>query len=98
LNSSFRAIRNKHVPIKIQGIIYYSMLNRKYANKDVIKACEKAIKTVSSSSINCKMLTEFVTTDHGIEYICDKYFISRSWFYKIYNKYVIEAYRNIILL
>ena len=86
---SFRAI--KGVNKKKQGLIYYAMLNKRYSKDEVIKACEQAINDVCLSSLDKKLLREFVETDIPSEMAAAKYYCTSRKIQYLFGKYMRRA-------
>ena len=91
MNTSFKKHEYVNVPTKIQGIIFYSMLNRRHANPNVVKACEQAIKEVCKNENEQKMLYEYVTTESSYLTVSSKHFYSKASLERLFSKYLRTA-------
>lgn len=86
------------IPTKIQGIVFYSMLNRRHANPNVVNACEQAIKEVCKNQNEQKMLREFVTTESSYVTVASKHYYSVRSLERLYSKYLRVASNRVINL
>ncbi len=92
MNESFRAVTDKAIPKKRQGLIYYAMLNKQDSAPHVIKACEKAIDEICIDEYDKKMLREFVSTDITPVAITLKYHCSQRKLEYLFHAYKKKTY------
>ena len=85
----------KGVPKRRQGLVYYAMLNKEFANPQIIKICMDAINFVCNSEYDRRMLYEFVTTDKTAVAVGQKYFCTERKIQKLFRKYMARAIESI---
>ena len=98
MNTSFKKHEYVDIPTKIQGIVFYSMLNRRHANPNVVKACEQAIKEVCKNKNEKDMLYEYVTTESSYVTVAGKHFYSVRSLERLFSKYLRTASAKVINL
>ena len=86
-------MRTANVPTKIQGYIYYAMMNRQYEEKHISRYCLKAIDDVCRDPIDRKMLLEYVSTENSSENVSLKYHTCKRRLHILYKAYVEKVYR-----
>ena len=71
--------------------MYYAMLNKEFANPQIVKMCMTAIDFVCNNEYDRRMLYEFVTTDKTAVAVGRKYFCSERKVQKLFRKYMAKA-------
>lgn len=92
MNKSFRALRTANVPTRVQGHIYYALLNRQHSSPEMIKMCERAIEDVCKDPYDQKMLKEYVSTEKSSDLISLDYHTCKRRLHNLYYAYVNRVY------
>lgn len=92
MNKSFRCLRTANVPTKVQGFIYYAMLNKHRTKPEIVDYCLGSIDEVTIDPTDRKMLKEYVSTEKSRERICMDYSCSPRKLDGLYHKYVCRVY------